>query len=882
MTTLAWIRGLLARRTGRIAATAAGIAVGVALLATIGSFLGASKATMTQRSIARVAVDWQVETQPGADPATVLAAVQARPGVAAAQPVGYGHTTAFTASPGDTTQTTGPGFLLGLPADYRATFPDVVRDLSGASDGVLVAQQTAANLQVAPGDTVTATLPGGATADLTVDGVIDLPTADSVFQQVGAPVGAQPQAPPDNVILLPEAQWHGLYDALVTTSPGAATTQVHTGLDHRLPTDPAAAYADVTGQANNLETQLAGAGLVGDNLAATLSAARSDALYAQVLFVFLGLPGAALAATLTAAVAGAAADRRRGEQALLRTRGATTGQLVRLALVEAATVGVVGVTVGLAVAWAIVRFALPTAGGSGPGWQLAAAGIGLATATAVVGWPAWRDARELNVVGARRRIVRDTSPRWMRYGLDIVLLGLSGLVFWSTSRTGYKLVLAPEGTPQISVDYWAFAGPALLWVGVGLLWWRLVHAGLGHGRRPLTGAATVGVGSLGGVVASGLTRQRRLLARGLVLVALTVTFAISTSVFNATYRQQAEVDALLTNGADVAVTESPGVVVGPDAADVLASRPGVDGVEPVQHRFAYVGSDLQDLYGVRPDTIVDATRLQDAYFQGGTARELMTQLGAHPDSVLVSAETVHDFQLRPGDRVTLRLQDGRTKQYSPVDFTYAGVALEFPTAPSDSFIVANADYVAEQTGSDAVGSFLVDTGSTDPTVVATDLRGQLGTSAQITAIGESRRIIGSSLTAVDLGGLTRIELGFALVLAAASTGLVLGLGFVERRRFFAILSALGARGRQLSAFVWSEAILVTVGGIAAGIAGGWALSAMLIKVLTGVFDPAPSAIAIPTAYLAAVLMASVAAVLATVAVVVRRASQTSPTFLRDN
>lgn len=882
MTTLAWIRGLLARRTGRIASTAAGIAVGVALLATIGAFLGASKATMTQRSIARVAVDWQVEAQPGADPGTVLDAVRTQPGVTDAVPVGYGHTTAFTAAPGATTQTTGPGFLLGLPADYRATFPGVVRDLAGATNGVLVAQQTAANLRVAPGDTITTTLPGGTTSDLTVAGIIDLPTADSLFQQVGAPVGAQPQAPPDNVILVPAARWHQLYDPITATDPGAATTQVHTTLDHGLPTDPAAAYADVTGQANNLETRLAGSGLVGDNLAATLDAARSDALYAQVLFVFLGLPGAVLAAMLTAAVAAAAADRRRGDQALLRTRGATTGQLVRLALAEAATVGILGAVAGLVAAWVIVAVALPTSAAAGIGWQVAAAGIGLVTAGLVVGWPAWRDARELNVVGARRRIVRDTSPRWMRYGLDLILLGLSGLVFWSTSRTGYKLVLAPEGTPQISVDYWAFTGPALLWAGIGLLWWRLTHVGLGHGHRPLTSAATASVGSLGGTVASALTRQRRLLARGLVLVALTVTFAISTSVFNATYRQQAEVDALLTNGADVAVTESPGVVVGPDDATEIGATPGLGGVEPVQHRFAYVGSDLQDLYGVRPDTIVDATQLQDAYFQGGTARDLMARLGDQPDSVLVSAETVRDFQLHPGDQVTLRLQDGRTKQYSPVDFTYAGVALEFPTAPSDSFIVANADYIAEQTGNDAIGSFLVDTGSTDPTVVANDLRTQLGTSAQVTAIGESRRVIGSSLTAVDLGGLTRIELGFALVLAAASTGLVLGLGFVERRRFFAILSALGARGRQLSAFVWSEAILVTVGGITAGILGGWALSGMLIKVLTGVFDPAPSSIAIPTTYLAAVLAASVAAVVATVAVVVRRASHTTPTFLRDN
>lgn len=38
-------------------------------------------------------------------------------------------------------------------------------------------------------------------------------------------------------------------------------------------------------------------------------------------------------------------------------------------------------------------------------------------------------------------------------------------------------------------------------------------------------------------------------------------------------------------------------------------------------------------------------------------------------------------------------------------FHYVGVVREFPTAPSDSFLVANAEYVADATGSDAVGAF---------------------------------------------------------------------------------------------------------------------------------------------------------------------------------
>src|SRR6202022_3236807 len=155
----------------------------------------------------------------------------------------------------------------------------------------------------------------------------------------------------------------------------------------------------------------------------------------------------------------------------------------------------------------------------------------------------------------------------------------------------------------------------------------------------------------------------------------------STAVFNSTYRQQAEADARLTNGADVAVVESPGSNVGPSQGGAPSKLRGGGSVEPVQHRFAYVGSDLQDLFGVNPATISSAGKLQNAWFQGGSASQLTAKFASKPDSVLVSDETVKDFQLNPGDLLRLRLQDGVTKQYRTVPFHYAGVAKEFPTAP---------------------------------------------------------------------------------------------------------------------------------------------------------------------------------------------------------
>ena len=865
----AWLIGLMRRRAGRLFAIATGIALAVGMIAALGTFLTASQATMTNRALRTVAVDWQVEVQPGAQPDDVLRKVRTVPGVIAADPVQFAPTTGFEATAGGTTQTTGPGVVVGLPDAYRATFPSQIRTLSGADTGVLIAQQTAANLHVKPGDKINIARTGHSPASVVVAGVVDLPQADTLFQRVGAPPQSQPVAPPDNVVLMPTKTLQSLPSSL-SRSQGV-TTQIHVLKRPPKQNSPADAYQEVSAAARNLEVQLAGAGVVGNNVGAALDAARADAAYAHMLFLFLGLPGAVLAALLTAALVGAGGHRRRTEQALLRLRGLTQRQIVRLASVEAVVIGVGGGVLGLAIAVAAGRLAFGgTVVGASPaatiGWFAIAFAAGMIITAVTVLVPALTDLRNLTVADARRPVGRPANPWWMRTGLDLILVAAALIIFAASSTNNYTLVLAPEGVASISVSYWAFLGPALLWLGGALMLWRLSIEALKKGRRPLTRLLRAFTGRLAHPGANSISRQRRPIARAIVLLSLAVSFATSTAVFNATYQQQAEADAQLTNGADVTVTLAPGTRTSPDRATELATTPGVVGVEPLEHRFAYVGADLQDLYGVRPASITSVTALQDAYFQGGTARELVDRLATKPDSILVSAETVKDFQLSPGDLLNLRLQDTVTKRLRTVPFHYVGVVTEFPTAPKDSFFVANADYVARATGSDQVGAFLVNTGGKHQTQVADALRQRLGTAATVTDITQVRNQVGSSLTSVNLQGLTRLELAFAILLAASAGGLVLAVGMTERRRTLAIMSVLGARRQQLRGLVLAEAAVVAIGGLVGGAAISWALSHMLVKVLTGVFDPPPSAISVPFGYLtitvAAVIVALGAAGLA--------------------
>jgi putative ABC transport system permease protein len=237
---------------------------------------------------------------------------------------------------------------------------------------------------------------------------------------------------------------------------------------------------------------------------------------------------------------------------------------------------------------------------------------------------------------------------------------------------------------------------------------------------------------------------------------------------------------------------------------------------------------------------------------------------------LLSQETVNDFQLRLGDIINLRLQNATDHQYHPVPFHFIGVVREFSTAPHDSFILANTSYVAAQTG-DSAREIVLIRSAVPPAELAGRIKPIAATlpGARVTDLGSVLKTISSSLTAVDLHGLTWIELSFAILLIAGASGLVLGLGMIERRRDFALLAAMGATRRQLGAFLWAEGLIILIAGTVLGFFTGFGLAKMLVKVLTGVFDPAPEGLSVPWSYLAVLIVAGV--VSTALAVVISRA-----------
>jgi len=504
---------------------------------------------------------------------------------------------------------------------------------------------------------------------------------------------------------------------------------------------------------------------------------------------------------------------------------------------------------GTALALGAVRLA-GVAGGVGASRVLAT--LGICVALAVVGAAAARIGAGLaafrgSVGDARRSVRRVGKPLWQRLYLDLLCLLVAGLVYWLTARTGFSAVVSPDSNPTLSLSIYMFLAPALLWIGAALLLVRLqgrlvAWTAERAARGPATGA--------GGFLLASAGRRGTALNRGLIVLGLLLAFGVNVAVFTATYDQQARVDAQLTLGADVVATAPPGAVAKNGLVRRVAATAGAAGVSAVDHSYAYVGPDLQDIFGIDPVTLTRGTSLRDSYFLGGSAAQMLGRLRATPDGVLVSKETITDYSLNPGDLLRLRVLDHRSGAFRIAPFHVVGVVQEFPAAPRDSFMVANLSYLQRVSHDPGPNILLVRAGG-DPTALAR--RVATATSRYGTTVKDIRRQTvetASSITTVDLRGISRIEEAFVLVLAAAAMALYVSVALAERRHELATMSALGASLSRTAAFLWSEAALVLAFSLALAAVLGWLLAEMLVAMLQHVFDPPPDRLAIPWAFLA--------------------------------
>jgi len=876
-----WLTARTIRRAPRrVVLGTLGVAFPVAMLAATILFVDDADRAMTRVALEPVQIEMRAMGRSlDVDMTSVSHDLGEVPAVARSEP--FAATNVVVETPGAGKWT---ARLIAVDPSYFAGRPwlRVVRGKPGG--GALLDEALRNTPGFASAATVSIALPGDApklSLSLPVTGAVDLRQATTWFSIPYGDVQGDVVAVPRSIVIdfstfardiLPVLQeWatHGgispVFDPGSTDLP-PVSLESHVTVDHAAyPPNPSRATA-WSGQLRSLlERRAAGSILVADNAAETLVTAQSDATNAKILFLLLGIPGVLAAGALGLAAGSALAEANRREEALLRLRGATSGQVLRLATADAAVVGLAGSVVGLLVAAATVSLVT-----GGPVWRGVAGGelattailaLAVGAVTTVIRLIRLRSTERRSDVAVERHLLeRGWTPMWKRAYLDLIFIVL-GLGILGINHLSGGLSQTPiEGT-SLALSFYVLLAPIFLWLGVTFLAVRVVLAILS--RRAERGRSKP-LPSWRATATRWTGRRPARMAVALMLGALAVAFGTQVLAFAATYRTAKTTDAGAALGSDMRLTPA-------DPTNQLPPLgPGIAGVSPFRLVPAQAGSDRKTIMAIDLSTYPDVSTMAPRILEG----QGPDALGSDPRGVLLLKELATDFEVGPGDTLPITIYPDDFEKSTNLKLHVLGVYGSFPptSPPPDQPAELVMSTAAIPRTVPAPPDFYLArvSAARSADAVAAELRGTLSNQFGVTAVGNPFQ---RGLTALNLAGLGRLEaLGAALIAAVGVA--VLGVFLVlERRREFAILRAVGADAAQVIAGPAAEGVLVVLGSLLIGVPVGLGLALLEVRVLSLFFALPPPLLTIPTGalvvFIVFMVMASTIAMAATLAAVTR-------------
>lgn len=339
------------------------------------------------------------------------------------------------------------------------------------------------------------------------------------------------------------------------------------------------------------------------DLPALLATAERSLLASRTGVLLLLAQLAILAGYAIALTADLIVDQRRLDTAMLRSRGASTGQVAILALAEAALLAIPAALLAPWLAAAALRLfniAGPLAGiglviepAIGVDAYLAAAGAAIGCALLLV-LPAFNAARSF----ATERSGRDrsgTRTLGQRLGLDIALLAVTAIGLWQLRLYGTPLTRTVQGA--IGIDPLLVAAPAVGILAGSVVALRIVPL-LASVADVLAARGRNLVGSLG---ARQLARRPLRYTRTALLLILAISMGVFSLAYGTTWTQSQADQAQFQIGADLRVTPAAGLDAMPGWA-VGSAYQSIDGVAtgaPVSRdRFRLTQVGTGELIGI--------------------------------------------------------------------------------------------------------------------------------------------------------------------------------------------------------------------------------------------------------------------------------------------
>lgn len=786
----------------------------------------------------------------------------------------------------------GPVKLFAFDATYQESYPGI-KILSGGfrSGEVLISAETAQALRVNEGDAVALTLPGGAPPlSLRVSGITDLSGAKPLFESRQAGSLETFVYVPYSIVV-----GHDVFRADVAPAFAEAAADVGSkagsfplqeldiSVDRGiLNADPATAVGETRAIAAQVNGVASDQDYLIDNISNTLDVAKGDAAIAKRMFIFLGLPGAILAAILTAYAGALLAGAQRRENALLRVRGATRAHLLSLLLLRTVAIAGLGSLLGTALGFLSVLALLgrTVLFEAATGALLQSALIGLIGGMAVTAIALYVPGRRLitqEIKGELAEIERRTTPAWRRFHLDLVVLVTAVVAQVVALRLGAFDV--PAGSvyagESVSLPLPLLAPPIVAWLAGTLLISRVLYESTG--RIASAHALPRFERLLPGLLWRSITRRLSALTGGVATVGLVVGLGAMLACFSTVYDAARVADTRFLVGSDIRLTPNP-TSGAPHPASLAEGFQveGVDRVTPVVFSpensvlTSAFNEDVATLAAIDPSRYIQVAALEDSEFINGSAAEMMSALQEQPDGVLVNTALAEGLKLKVGEEARVLLGRG-TDQQTRAGAKVVGLFTQFPGAPKGTDMVVSLDFYEGATGLTQADYYLVST--TDRSVsgverVVVSLSALPGFERDFDVETSAATLDKdqSSLTALNVRGLLHLDSFYTFLMAATATAMfVFGL-LLQRRREYVTLRAQGLESKEIRRLVLAESGISATLGTFIGLLIGVVMASQFVHVLRPIFTlppslevPAPELAVLAALVLGAAALSSVAA-----------------------
>ena len=504
------------------------------------------------------------------------------------------------------------------------------------------------------------------------------------------------------------------------------------------------------------------------------------------------------------------------ELGLLRSIGASRGQLARLILIEALIIGIIGSIIGLIAGLLLARgliyimsqtiqnnistFEVPLRG--------LVASIFVGTIISIIAslQPALVASRIPPLMAIKTN--RGTTPSSVSYLLPVFSLFIIVLGVVSSSR--------PQIFGYLPGSTLSQAGAFLLLLGAALLTPFLVSPLSSLFSRPLLILAR----SEGLLASRNLSRSRGRTAA--TISAIMISLSMLLSVGGLTDSFKASIDRWVEKsiGADVFVAGEPfDLSIDKRYIKELEEVKGVKSVSPVRFFFVRVGDERYTWRAIEPDTFRPMAELQ---FVEGSSDQSWEELGKN-DSVFLSTVLANRLDLGIGDAIKIKTDQGERS------FKIAGIIIDFGGETGDVIVGTRSD-MKKYFGFDDVNSFRIKIDSNErPGTVAKRIEKRFADklSLEIEDIQEFKSMINEQIN-VTFAAFNVITL-IAVIVAAVGIINTTMMNIMERSREIGILKAIGSTRWQIRKIILTEASITGAIGLFLGVIVGIYMSISVIQ-----------------------------------------------------